>query len=320
MNRQDAKNAKEKTRETREKKVLGFVVSGHFPFFSLSFLGVLGVLAVSCSPAPPKPEAAPTETPPPVQETVSYLDSDKNVHGYLCRPSGVGPYPAVLMIHDHMGLTDAIKDAAFRLARQDYVVLAVDLYRGRVAKNREEAERLESELPRERVLTDLKAAVDYLCQRADVQPEQLVGEKKRIHVLGGVGLGMGGSYALEAALRDPRLRALALCYCRLPTDAKQLATLEASVFAIFAGKDKIVPSEMITQFTRAMNEAGKQLYGVRDYDECPHGFLDPADWPIYGKPPESAGVDPVAEAWDLIAHFLDSYDVIRRQHDPNRDR
>jgi carboxymethylenebutenolidase len=269
---------------------------------------ILCVLAVSCSP-PHKPEIAPAETPPPVQETVSYLDSDKNVHGYLCRPAGVGPYPAVLLIHDRMGLTDAVKDAAFRLARQEYVVLAVDLYRG---------ERLESELPRERVLADLKAAVDYLCQREDVQPEQQVGEKKRLHVLGAVGLGMGGTFALEAALHDPRLRALALCYCRLPTDAKQLATLDASVFAIFAGKDKIVPSEMIAQFTKAMNEAGKQLYGVRVYGECPHGFLDPADWPIYGKPPETAGVDPVAEAWDLIAHFLDSYDVIRRNRDPNR--
>jgi len=272
---------------------------------------MLCVLMVSCSPAPPKPEAAPAETPPPVQETVSYLDADKNVRGYLCRPAGVGPYLAVLLIHDRMGLTDAIKDAAFRLARQDYVVLAVDLYRG---------ERPGRELVKERVVADLKAAADYLCQREDVQPEQQVGEKKRLHVLGGVGLGIGGSYALEAALRDPRLRALALCYCSLPTDAKQLATLEASVFAIFAGKDKSVPSETIAQFTQAMNEAGKQLYGVRVYGECPHGFLDPADWPTYGKPPESAGVDPVTEAWDLIVHFLDSYDVILRQRDPGRDR
>jgi carboxymethylenebutenolidase len=309
MNRQDAKNAKEKTREKREKKFFpGIVASRLFLFCSLSFLGALGVLAVSCSP-PPKPEAAPTETPPPVQETVSYLDSDKNVHGYLARPAGVGPYPAVLLIHDRMGLTDGIKDAAFRLARQDYVVLAVDLYR---------AERPGDELPKERVLADLKAAVDYLCQREEVLPEQQVGENRRIHVLGGVGLGMGGSYALEAALRDPRLRALALCYCPLPTDAKQLAPLEASVFGIFAGKDKNVSSERIAQFTKAMNEAGKQLYGVRVYGECPHGFLDPADWPLYGKPPETAGVDPVAEAWDLIVHFLDSYDVIRRQRDPSR--
>jgi carboxymethylenebutenolidase len=263
---------------------------------------ILCVLVVSCTPAPPKPtpQREPTETPPPVQETVSYLDSDKNVHGYLCRPAGVGPYPAVL-IHDRMGLTDAIKDAAFRLARQDYVVLAVDLYRGRTAKNKEDAERLERELPKERVLGDLKAAVDYLCQRDEVRPEQEVEKQQRVHVLGAVGLGMGGSYALEAALHDPRLRALALCYCRLPTEAKQLEALKASVFGIFAGKDKIVPSEMIAQFTTAMKDAAKHLYAVRVYGESPHGFLDPADWPLYGKPRQ----DDVEDAWELIARYLD---------------
>jgi carboxymethylenebutenolidase len=266
-------------------------------------LCVLCVYLVGCTPAPPKPtpQPEPTETPPPVQETVSYLDSDKNIHGYLCRPAGVGPYPAVLLIHDRMGLTDAIKDAAFRLARQDYVVLAVDLYRGRAAKNKEDAERLERELPKERVLGDLKAAVDYLCQREEVRPEQEVEKQQRLHILGAVGLGMGGSFALESALHDPRLRALALCYCRLPTEAKQLATLKASVFGIFAGKDKGVPSEMIAQFTTAMKDAGKHLYAIRVYGESPHGFLDPADWPIYGKPRQ----EDVEDAWELIARYLD---------------
>ncbi len=276
---------------------------------------------MSCSPAPPpKPEAGPSEIPTPVQETVSYLNSDKSVHGYLCRPTGVGPYPAVLLIHDHMGLTDGIKDAAFRLARQDYVVLAVDLYRGHVPKTKEEAEQLERELSKERVLGDLKAAIDYLCQREDVRSEQTGAQNSR---LGAIGLGIGGSYALEAALRDSRLRALALCYCRLPTKAKELATLKATVFGIFAGKDKSVPSEMIAQFTAAMDEAdknlfalhsgplgskslemkelGNHLYAIRVYGECPHGFLDPADWPHYGKPRE----EDVQDAWELIARFLD---------------
>jgi carboxymethylenebutenolidase len=276
-----------------------------------AFLCVLCDSVVSCSPKP-KPVAAPVEAPPPVQETVSYLDYDKSVHGYLCRPGGVGTFPAVVLIHDRMGLTDGIKDAAFRLARQDYVVLAVDLYRGRAAKNKEEAERLERELPKERVLRDLKAAVDYLCRREEVRPEQDVEPKKRMQVLGAVGLGMGGNYALEAALREPRLRALVLGYCRLPSEAKQLATLHASVFGIFAGKDKNVSPEAIVKFTTAMNAAGKHLYAIRIYGDSPYGFLDPAYWLIYGRPPITPGkpptipdVDPFEDAWELIARFLD---------------
>jgi carboxymethylenebutenolidase len=295
MNRQDAKDAKERKGHKREKKCLVTIFDSRLiHLLSFAVLGVLGVfLVVSCSPAPkPQPEAAPVETPPPVQETVSYLASDKNVHGYLCRPAGVGPYPAVLLIHDRLGLSDGIKDAAFRLARQDYVVLAVDLYRGHAPPR---------ELPKERVLHDLEAAVNYLCQREEVRPEQQVEPEKRMHVLGAVGLGMGGSFALEAALHDPRLRALALCYCRLPTEAKQLTPLKASVFGIFAGKDKSVPLATIERFTAAMNEAGKNLYATRVYGESPHGFLDPANWPHYGKPHEGD----VEDAWELIARFLD---------------
>lgn len=285
----------------------------------LVFVTLLPLLG--CAPAaPPKTaETQPVEPQPPMQETVSYLVSDKSVHGYLCRPAGVGPWPAVLLIHDSMGLTDGIKDATFRLAREGYVVLAVDLYRGQHAKTIAEAQRLERELPRERALHDLKEALDYLCQRDEVRPEQVVERRneqptKLSHVVGAVGLGMGGSYALEAALRDSRLRALALCYCSLPTDPKRLETLQAPIFGIFALKDKHVPPEMIARFTEAMNKAGKPIAslrdypdfrdspdGLREYGECSYGFLDPAYWPIYGKPPEKD----VEDAWRLIARYLD---------------
>lgn len=270
--------------------------------FLLCVLAVLCVLCVGCSPKPaPKPAAAPVETPPPIQETVSYLADDTNVHGYLCRPGGVGRFPAVLLVHDSMGLTGAMKDAAFRLAGQEYVVLAVDLYRGRVPKDIKDAERQQSELPKERVLRDLKAAVDYLCERDEVRPEQVVEKEKLSRVFGVIGLGMGGSYAMEAALHDSRLRALVLCYCPLPTEAKKLATLKASVFGIFAGKDKSVSADSISQFTQAMQKAAKHLYAIRVYGESAHSFLDPAYWPLYGKPPE----ENIAEAWELIARFLD---------------
>ncbi|MHB1425205.1 MAG: dienelactone hydrolase family protein [Gemmataceae bacterium] len=255
------------------------------------FLCVLCDSVVSCSPAPPKTEQPPAPTPPPVQESVSYLDEDKSVHGYLCRPAANGTFPAVVLIHDSMGLTTAIKDAAFRLAREDYVVLAVDLYHGQPAKTAKDAEHLERALPKERALGDLKTAVDYLSQRDEVRAKDL----------GVIGLGMGGGYAFEAAMRDPRLHALVTCYGPLPTEAKRLATLNASVFGIFAENDKSIPPESIARFTTTMDKAGKRLYPLRVYGDCSHGFLDPAYWPLYGKPPEKD----VEEAWDLIARYLD---------------
>ena len=110
------------------------------------------------------------------------------------------------------------------------------------------------------------------------------------------------SIALQQ-LEGPRFRrahALVTCYGPLPIEAKRLASLNASVFGIFAGKDKSIPPEAIAHFTTAMDKAGKRLFPLRVYGDCAHGFLDPAYWPIYGQPAEKD----VDEAWDLIARYL----------------
>lgn len=253
-----------------------------------------------CKPAAPPPQPAPSldDSSPPVQESVSYLKDAPKVHGYLCRPDMEGASPAVLIIHDRMGLTEGIKDETFRLAREGYVVLAVDLYRGQTPKTAKDAERLERELPKKRALDDLKSAVDYLSERPEVRSEKNNPKSKNLGVLG---LGMGGVYALDLALVEPRLRAVALCYCPLSINAEQLMALKATVFGVFAGRDKNVPPDVIERFSKAMYKAGKRIDAIRVYSDSSHGFLDPADWPTYGKPSEKD----VGEVWELITRYFD---------------
>src|SRR5262249_57911795 len=130
----------------------------------------------------------------------------------------------------------------------------------------EEAHIRERGLPENRVLADLRAAVDQLTAAADVR-------KDRVGVLG---WDMGGGYALDAALRDGRLAAVVVCYGRLTTDPAALAALKAPVLGIFAGKDEGITPETLRQFRAAMKKAGKRLAGVHVYPECGNGFLDPA--------------------------------------------
>jgi carboxymethylenebutenolidase len=266
---------------------------------------------LGCSRAMPSAKEGPAaEKLQPRLESVAYLPAEPKIHGFLCRPGGKGPYPAVVMIHDRLGLTDGIKDQTYHLAGAGYVVLAVDLYRGERPKSEAEAERLERQLPTKRAVADIKAALDYLLERPDVRKmrtpllarddeDRQLGERKSWDI-GAIGLGMGGTYALEAALEDQRLRALVLCYCLLPTDAKRLEPLNASVFCIVAGKDKRVTTEMIQKFGEAMRDARKRVSPLRVYRDCQYGFLDPSSWPTHGKPKSSD----VEEAWKLIAEYL----------------
>ncbi|HXV67280.1 MAG TPA: dienelactone hydrolase family protein, partial [Nitrosopumilaceae archaeon] len=72
---------------------------------------------------------------------VSYFQNSK---GYLAKPSVDGKYPGVIMIHEFWGLNDNIKEMAKKLASHGYVVLAVDLYEGKVGTTSDEARQLRS--------------------------------------------------------------------------------------------------------------------------------------------------------------------------------
>lgn len=247
--------------------------------------------------APEEDNSSETEGEPghkaePVLGRIDFPAGKETLHGFLCRPEKAKKAsPGLVLIHDANGLNGWTKDQAYRLSSRGYVVLAVDLYRGEAPKDLMEAHILDRGLPEERALGDLKAAVDYLATRAGVNPD----------ALGAIGFGMGGGYALEAAVHDSRLRAVVTCYGRLITDPKLLKPLRATLFSIFAKKDEGTSPDTIDRFIKAMNEAGKTMANPRFYTYCGYGFLDPANWPTYGKPEEGD----IKDAWHWIEAFLD---------------
>jgi len=68
-------------------------------------------------------------------ETIVY--GPAKLTGYLAVPQGKGPFPALVVIHEWWGLNDQIRAAAADLAKAGYAALAVDLFRGTLAKSPE---------------------------------------------------------------------------------------------------------------------------------------------------------------------------------------
>lgn len=237
-------------------------------------------------------DASQASKPPAVAVKKIVLTSGKEkVTAYRYRPAGDGPFPALVVLHGDFGLTPWVQQQARRLAEKGHVTLAVDLYRGELPKDIEEAHILERALPEERVLRDLKAAVDHLSARPDVSKDRL----------GIIGWDMGGGYALAGAVHDRRLRAVVTCYGRLITDAKMLGKLNASVLGIFAGKDEGVSPETIARFGAAMKKASKSL-ATQVFTEAGSGFMDP-DSPNHEGPPAKIAI---IDAWRRIESFLNS--------------
>src|SRR3974377_1080484 len=104
---------------------------------------------------------------------VTYKSGDETISGILYTPKGKGPFPALVVIHEWWGLNDWVKDQASKLADQGYVTLAVDLYRGKVAKTPDEAHEIMRGVPEDRAKRDLHAAFEFLKSQADVKKDRI---------------------------------------------------------------------------------------------------------------------------------------------------
>jgi carboxymethylenebutenolidase len=198
------------------------------------------------------------------QQEVTFPSGDATAHALLYLPQGNGPHPALVVIHEWWGLNDWIKEQAANYAKQGYVALAVDLYRGKVADNPETAHELMRGLPQDQGVRDLVAAVHFLESRKDVKRSDI----------GAVGWCMGGGYAAQLAIAAPSLKAVAINYGALPTDKSQLAKIHAAILGNFGGKDQGIPPEAVHNFEAAMKPLGKSV-DLKIYPDAGHAFENP---------------------------------------------
>jgi len=217
---------------------------------------------------------------------VSYKSGDETVTGLLYTPSGSGPFPGIVVIHEWWGLNDWVKEQAAKLADQGYVALAVDLYRGKVADNPNTAHELMRGVPEDRAARDLHAAVEYLKSQSNVKKDRI----------GSIGWCMGGGYSLNVALAEPTLAATVINYGHLATDPAALHKINAAILGNFGGKDQGIPPEDVKKFEEALKKDGKQA-DIKIYPDAGHAFENPNNKGGYRA-------EDAADAWQRTVKFL----------------
>lgn len=222
----------------------------------------------------------------PKTETVQFTSSTGPVSGFLAAPEKPGRYPGLVVIHEWWGLTDWVKEQTRKLAAQGYVALAVDLYRGKVASDPEEAHELMRGLPQDRAIGDLKAAFAYLGTRKDVDAGRI----------GSVGWCMGGGYSLQLAIHEPRLAACVVNYGALPTDPNDIQQIVAPVLGNFGAEDRGITPADVQAFEKTMKGMNRRI-DVKIYEGAGHAFENPTN--KAGYRPEAA-----ADAWARTVAFL----------------
>lgn len=209
------------------------------------------------------------------------------LQGYLARPSGNGPHPAVLLIHAFYGLNADIVAKADRLAEQGYVVLAADAYRDRSTRLLPRAIFLVVTTPQDRITSDMLSAWGYLRALPEVDAQRM----------GAVGFCFGGTQVLEMGVFNPDVAASVIFYGSGPiTDADALGAfgMGGPVLAIYGEEDTSIPLEEVDAFEAAMQARGIE-HTVTVYPGVGHAFVtaDNIDQP-----------GAAADAWQQMLAFL----------------
>jgi len=219
-------------------------------------------------------------------KTVSYKSGDETVQGVLYSPSGTGPFPAIIVIHEWWGLNDWVKEQASKLSDEGYVTLAVDLYRGKVAKSPDEAHEIMRGVPEDRAKRDLHAAFAFLSSQPNVKKDRI----------GSIGWCMGGGYSLDVALQEPTLAAGVINYGHLATDSDALKKINAPILGLFGAQDRGIPAADVHKFGETLESMGKKIE-IKIYDDAGHAFENPNNKNGYR---EADAVD----AWKRTVAFL----------------
>jgi len=219
-------------------------------------------------------------------ETIVYGAAKLN--GCLAVPQGKGPFPALVVIHEWWGLNDQIRAVTADLAKAGYAALAVDLFRGILAKTPDEARKVVMGLDASRAISDLQEAFQFLARRPYVKKGKV----------GSVGWCFGGGYSLGLALAQPELAACVVYYGRLETDTAKLSKIRSPVLGFFGQDDPGIPPAAVNGFESAMKQAGRQIE-THIYPGAGHAFANPTRTDAYR--PEAT-----KDSWGRMMKFLES--------------
>jgi carboxymethylenebutenolidase len=238
---------------------------------------------------------------------VEIKTKDGTCPSYVYRPMGRGPWPAVLIFMDGLGIRPAMLEIGERLATHGYVVLLPDLfYRSGPyepmnphtvftdpEKRKVLMEKFFALAMPANIMSDTGAFLDYLAAQSDVTAGGI----------GTTGYCMGGLMSLSVAGTYPDRIVAAASYHggRLATDAPDSPHLlapkiKARVYVAGAIEDPSFPDDMKGRLEEALTKAGVD-HQIETY-QAKHGWVL-RDTPVY----DSAAAE---RHWETMLALFDA--------------
>lgn len=177
--------------------------------------------------------------------------ADKHTDNYL------------FVIHEWWGLNDYIKQEAEKLQQElgSIHVIALDLYDGKIADNKDDASKYMSEAKEERIRAIISGAINHAGTNARIQT---------------IGWCFGGGWSLQASIMAAKQGAGCVIYYGMPeSDLQKLQALSAPVLGIFASLDGWIKPEIVSKFETDMKKYNKEIT-VKIFN-ADHAFANPSN-------------------------------------------
>jgi carboxymethylenebutenolidase len=193
-----------------------------------------------------------------------------------------GKRPGIVLIQEYWGLNDHVRDIAERYAKEGFVVLAVDLFHGKVTKDAGEAGKLMGALDWPKAIAEIDGAVHTLQTHPSCNGKIAI-----------TGFCLGGALTFAAACACKGLAA-AVPFYGIPKTA-DYSKISAPIQAHFAKKDQWAKPALAEEIKKTVDAKGGSME-VFVYDED-HAFFNDTRPEVYGA--ASAKL-----AWERTLAFL----------------
>jgi carboxymethylenebutenolidase len=234
--------------------------------------------------------------------TATIRTSHGEMPTYVATPTGDGPWPGVVVIHDFTGMSHDLRDQADWLAEQGFLAAAPDLYYW--------GSRLGCLWT---IMRDIGAGHGRTFDDIDAVRAWLIQQDTCTGKVGVIGFCMGGGYALALA-PGGEYAVASVNYGGCPKDAEHALAETCPVVGSYGKKDASPMGwRAAERLERALTTLGVD-HDVKIYPDAGHGFIndhDPADMTpllrVLGAVSRTGYHEPSArDARDRIAAFFHS--------------